>query len=418
MKTKFCGIFVVFVFILVNPLISQDVTHRIKVVTEQANIRLEPDIGSRIIHQAPQNTSLEAIGKQGEWYQVRYISDKGTPATGYVHESLVIEIGPPPPKIKGKEAEPEPEPKKAAPEKLEFEKVEPEKIEFEKAEPEEKAEVTPQEVSPSEERKTSFIEGMPPINLLLSLGLSYRVGGDINTGAQGLADFYAESLSSSMQGSVGAVHLTYLLGGEVQIHLRPNLALGLGLDYFKGKNESKVTYPEATDSAAYTTTPELKSVPIRLAVTYHILPELSPSFYLKAGLEYHFASCGYTYRFENSEFWEEWQGEASSQGFGFMAGLGVDVELTSTLVFFGEAAGNFAKISDFSGTNTYRDSNGHSSSEEGDLYIYQAHTLPESSHSLVFIRERKPSEGGVSEAKLATLDYSGFWLRAGIRIRF
>lgn len=415
MKIKTWIIFIFIGLILVIPLQSQDVSHSIKVVTEQANIRVEPDIGSRIIHQAPQNTSLEAIGKQGEWYQVRFINDKGTLATGYVHESLVIEIGAPPPKIKQEEMKPEP--KKAEPEKIpetiEFEKVEPEKIQAQETEPEAKPDVTE-----LEDQETPRAGKMPPISLLLSLGLSYRAGGDINTGAEGLADFYADSLSSRTQDTVSPVHLSYLFGGEVQVHLHPQWALGLGLDYFKGKKESTVAYPEAAVPADYTTAPELQSVPIRLSLSYFILPSLSPSFYLKAGIEYHFASCGYFYRLEQPESWEEWKGEASAQGFGFMLGLGIEMDISSSLRFFAEAAGNYAKISDFSGTNTYRDSDGMSSAETGSLYMYQAHTGPETSYPVVFIRERQPSEAGVSDVQLATLDYSGLWLRAGIRIRF
>jgi hypothetical protein len=415
MKIKTCAAVLAFVFILVNPLLSQDVTYRLKVVTEQANIRQEPDIGSRIIHMSPQNASLEAIAKQGEWYQVRFINSKGEPDSGYVHESLVIEVGPPPPKIPSKVKTEEPPPKKAPPEKIDVEKVEPEKIEFEQEEPEKKAEAAPQDEL---EAEAAAARRFPPINVLLSLGFSYRVGGDINTGAQGFANFYADVLRSSKQGEVSPVHITSLFGGEVQLQLRPTLALGLGLDYFKGKKESTVTFPGTDDAAAYTAAPELQSVPIRLALTYHILPEMNPAFYLKAGLDFHFASCRYHYRFDNSEFWEEWTGEASAQGFGFMAGMGFDVVINPTLVFFAEAAGNFAKISGFTGTNVYRHADGHTYTEEGELYIYQAQTQPENTHSLVFIRERKPSEGGVTDVRLATLDLSGFWLRTGIRIRF
>ncbi len=411
MKTKTSVIFIFIGLLLVIPLISQDVSHNLKVVTEQANIRVEPDIGSRIIHQAPQNTSLESIGKLGEWYQVRFITDKGTPATGYVHESLVIEIGAPPPKIKQEEVKPEP--KKTEPEKIqetiEVEKVEPEKIQAQEPEPEKKPDVTERE-----DMETPRTRKMPPISLLLSLGISYRAGGDINTGAKGLEDFYADSLSSRTQDTVSPVHLSYLFGGEVQMRLHPQWGLGLGLDYFKGKKESTVAYPEAADPTDYTTTPELQSVPLRLSLSYYILPSLSPSFYVKAGIEYHFASCGYFYRLDQAEAWEEWKGEASAQGFGFMLGLGIEMDISSSLRFFAEAAGNYAKISDFSGTTTYRNSDGMSSSETGSLYIYQAHTSPETSYPVMFIRERQPSEAGVSDVQLATLNYSGLWLRAGI----
>jgi len=69
---------------------GQESTLKLKVVAEQANIRLEPDIASVIIRQVPQGTILESTGKEGEWHAVKLTSKEGAIVSGYVHESLVV----------------------------------------------------------------------------------------------------------------------------------------------------------------------------------------------------------------------------------------------------------------------------------------------------------------------------------------
>jgi hypothetical protein len=52
------------------------------------------------------------------------------------------------------------------------------------------------------------------------------------------------------------------------------------------------------------------------------------------------------------------------------------------------------------------------------LYIYQGHVSAQTSYPLVFIRDRKPAEAGVSDARLAEVDFSGVALRLGFSFRF
>ena len=82
----------IFLPIIFLALHAQDSQTKLKVVSEQANIRIAPDIGSTIIHLAPQGSVFTSLGKEGEWYQIRYLPEIGDAITGYVHESLVLEI--------------------------------------------------------------------------------------------------------------------------------------------------------------------------------------------------------------------------------------------------------------------------------------------------------------------------------------
>ena len=61
---------------------SQKFTFRLKVVVEQANIRMEADIASVIIRQVPQGTILESTGKEDEWYTVKLTSKEGVIISG------------------------------------------------------------------------------------------------------------------------------------------------------------------------------------------------------------------------------------------------------------------------------------------------------------------------------------------------
>ncbi|MBC8359235.1 MAG: hypothetical protein H8E54_09885 [Candidatus Aminicenantes bacterium] len=75
---------------------AQEPITKLRVVTEQANIRLRPDIGSIIIQQVPLGKILESTKKEGEWYLIRIQTELGEQASGYVHESMVKVVERPP----------------------------------------------------------------------------------------------------------------------------------------------------------------------------------------------------------------------------------------------------------------------------------------------------------------------------------
>ncbi len=75
---------------------GEEVLRKLKVVTEQANIRLKPSIGSIIIKQVPEGTILESTGQEGEWFLIQLTPGELERVTGYVHESMVIIIEGPP----------------------------------------------------------------------------------------------------------------------------------------------------------------------------------------------------------------------------------------------------------------------------------------------------------------------------------
>lgn len=85
-RTWLC-FFLVSVFVLPGFLQAQKQT--IKVVVENASIRIKPDAGSDIIASPPVGSVFEVEGKLEEWYEVKYKTDLGVLVTGYIHEMYV-----------------------------------------------------------------------------------------------------------------------------------------------------------------------------------------------------------------------------------------------------------------------------------------------------------------------------------------
>lgn len=394
---KILIVFFTVINLMLTGAVAQQKSIQLRVVAEQANIRLKPDITSLIIYQAPKGTYLSMLEKEGDWYKITFVSDEGEEGSGYVHESLVMIIEP--------EIEEEKKPEKI---KKPAEKVE-EKIE------EQTPPVKETQTAPTQKR-TPFEPPsvLPPIQIALNGGGVFLGGGDLNRGSEGLAGFYKDSLGATSAGTVSPLHLSYNLGVELNINLSPQLRLGIGLDYFKGDKESKIEIIKGTRKDLYITRPEIQAVPLRVSLIY--FP--ANFFYLTAGIDYYFAKVNYDYRIQTGEDWIRWRGEATSRSTGLRGGAGVVAWLSSYFGLFIETTGQYAEIGDFKGTNIYLESGGESSEEEGSLYIYQARVSAQKSHPLLFISSQKPGEAGVSDVKEAVVSFSGLTVKAGLRFRF
>ncbi|MFO7866451.1 MAG: SH3 domain-containing protein [Candidatus Aminicenantes bacterium] len=373
---------------------SQDI--ELKVVTEVANIRTNPDIGSPILHQTEKGSLLEYLDRSGEWFHVRLQTEEGKILTGYVHKSLVVGLDPLP-------VEPKSKPKEQK--KEEMAQEDPPEVEI----------IRPEKTRTQQERRPPRIKPeRPPVLFSLKGGFHYSLGGDLNTGAKGLAHYYQNRLNVSNPVQPDPHHLNYLVGADISIPLSSRFYVGVGGDYYSGETGNTLEFGSEGSSVNVITRPGLKAVPIRLTADFFLFPVL----YIRAGVEYYFASCSYYYRFSQDDFWQEWTGRAEARGPGLLAGLGFTQNLTRNLDIFVESTARYAGISGFKGTNSYQDSTGVSSEETGELYFYQAQAGPEKKFPLLFIRNRKPSEAGVLDPQKAVVDFSGVSAVFGLKLRF
>jgi len=371
---------------------AQKFPFKLEVITEQANIREKPDIGSTIIRQVPRGTILESTKKTGEWYLVRLKVEEDQLLLGYVHESLVLRIEP----VQKKKEEVVLEEEEKPEEKVE--KPEEEKIQI----------VPPSTIAPVAEEPSEK-------KFILSIlgGGNYISGGDLNEGAEGFGEFYRNELQIE-GGEAKPLHLGYIFGAELSFPLTSYLFLGFGADYFRGIKESSAEHSETTPGNSFTTRPEIQVLPFRISFSYYPVPFL----FLKGGVEYYFAKISYYYRFQEGEYWKEWEGKADSQGLGIMGALGMEWNLASHFSFFAEVTGRYAKINGFEGDDTSEDSVGFVYTEEGTLYFFKVIGTNQETYSQLFIREKKPAEAWVTDPKEARVDLSGVALKAGFRIKF
>ena len=88
MAMKKQGIMTVCLFVV---LMSGASLIKVKVITEDANLKESPEIGAKTLAKLPLNTILQADEKQGEWYKVS-LEWEGRRVAGYIHEMLVSVI--------------------------------------------------------------------------------------------------------------------------------------------------------------------------------------------------------------------------------------------------------------------------------------------------------------------------------------
>jgi hypothetical protein len=263
--------------------------------------------------------------------------------------------------------------------------------------------------------------GADRISLKVTAGLNYAVYGDINAGARGyLNDWkdqvifvggsYVDNAKPLHTGPIYSVDLVYKIGS--------NYSVGLGVGYVRANNRSEVTlrWPSGPETTAVAL-PDVRAIPIRLSVIKILPIDKMMDVFFAAGIDTYFAQ----YRSSN---WPGGPGnvdhqKASAIGVGVRYGVGLDIKFASSLAFFLEGQGCYAKVRGFHGTLKSAGST-LPYEEHGTLYYYnfmggQGNQTP---YPTVLIHDTKPSEDVYSNVRQARVDFSGFSVLAGIKIFF
>ncbi len=62
---------------------------KIRVVVDNANVRLKPDLQGEIIKNPPLGSVFEVEGREGDWYKIRVRTEMGVMITGYIHNMFI-----------------------------------------------------------------------------------------------------------------------------------------------------------------------------------------------------------------------------------------------------------------------------------------------------------------------------------------
>lgn len=384
MRKKGCITIVFLSILLLWPGLSIAEKVKVRVILENANIRLKPDISSMIITGVSLGAILESDGQVEEWYKVNLPPDeKGFVVSGYIHSSEV--------------------------EVLE-----------EKAVEEKPVEVKTVSIQPSPQPvdQSSRGSGMS-IGIKLSGGINHLFLGDINTYLEGYSDYLADN--HTIDGEFKKIRYGFDFEGDVIIYLMPQFGIGIGSGYIygkKGKNTNIISFPMDDATVVVADEMEVSAVPIRLGVYY--FPPLSSKarFFLNAGAGYYFVSWSEAWQNDLNGHWHTMDRKARGQCLGFQGGIGVEFDFAQNIAFVIEGYGRIVKSNDLQGEHEEAANSaligtiGQNPSPEGTLYYY------EKNYPTLIIRDAEPYGSTLRNIRQAGINFSGFTARAGIKIRF
>lgn len=343
----------------------------LKVVVEKAEIRLEPDTKSPVVTTALKGTILKSHEKAGEWFRVIIGPDeKGFVVIGFLHSNTVDII------------------KERIKKEPEFWKEEPEFF---------------------KERG---------LRVKLSGGLGYFFGGDIDKGTRGLYDSTADFLSSAgytVDKRIESFHSALDISVDFIFYIKPHFGVGLGSGLIRATETNLliVTGKEILLEHQIAIIPKVSAFPIRLGLYFALPIHHSFSISLNGGTSLYLAK----YSYDLATTWDDMDNinqYANAKGFGLHAGIGLGIKLNERVGFLIEGQGRYAKISNFKGKETKRESTGLDyvySVENGTLYY-----LEDGKHPYLTVVKEEPS--GYKTTRKALFNFSGFTLRAGLIIKF
>ena len=264
-------------------------------------------------------------------------------------------------------------------------------------------------------------------SLKFSGGLGSTAGGDFNAFADGLNSLAADLvpfLGLTKTGELENPNWGIDFEGELVFSLSRNFGVGLGAGYHKRSKETSLKMAlEPLSSVSLTWEPELTIIPMNLSGYYFFPIGSKMNAFLKAGIGYCVAKVYLKLREEYTSFlglegWDEDEFEAKNSGFGFQGGLGIEYNLTGTISLFAEGMGRYLKITGWELEGTTTNASGVIKGSGTLWYLEEFFEANGKYYPGLQISEQKPTYPAYRNVREAEVDFSGFSLRVGIKIRF
>jgi len=274
----------------------------------------------------------------------------------------------------------------------------------------------------------------PKLSLKLSAGPGYMAVGDLNRHITAFDDYMAGSIGFYRGGKMKRIgHLTPDLEGEFRVQFRSRFALALGSGYLSGSNRSDFqtvgNFPFSGDWSPslfeFVIEPKIRAIPLKLGICYSLPFSSRIEFLLNGGIGLYFSKASLL---KNNDI--EYlaantipempvvysQYEVRGNGFGLHGGVGLEYRLARGVFLALDAQGRYAKVRKLTGSRVFWYFNYLSTSQgtdEGTLYIgtrdMTAEGYGDSCPDLVVSLSQN--------MKRAALDFSGFAVTAGLRIK-
>lgn len=271
---------------------------------------------------------------------------------------------------------------------------------------------------------SDIYSGMPSekrFELKISGGINHLSGTDFNASEEGWR--YIRRVSAEAAGDAFASELNPLdwggeIAGEITFHLS-RLSLSGGLGYISGRGSSEdVTTLNGVTTGTSTTNLDAKAIPVTLGIYYFLPVSPKSQVFLNAGVGYYFVNFSRTARRENdSPYWIDTEFTGSGGDFGFHGGIGFEYSLSKSASLLIEGLGRFAKIKGFEGTRNRNDSNNWSDSIKGKYFTHERLVWGEYWHIRSNIFVDPPSGEDVRNVRDLEIDFSGYTIRVGVKIK-
>lgn len=273
---------------------------------------------------------------------------------------------------------------------------------------------------------TSGIE----LSLKLSGGLSYLNLGTSNIAYQEWISKHKESASQKDWGFIGgdtqAFHNAFDFEGEIFLSITSNIAISFGAGYIYGdlaKEKTEISVERLARTDIHIRPTITSAYPLTFSGYFLIPFKGKVSLFLRAGTgllwaKYIEREGVYIIRDEDDDvdpskrkYDFHTSKSASSRGSLFHGGLGMMYEIEPGLFFFIEGAGRLAKVKGFFGENEAGDS--------GTLfYLEEYFNTLKIWQKKYDIYEEVPEGKRYRNVKEAVIDFSGFSVQIGLKIRF
>jgi opacity protein-like surface antigen len=277
------------------------------------------------------------------------------------------------------------------------------------------------------------------LSFIISGGLRYMRVGDINTHLESF-DGYLSEMTDYEGGMITKLdnynsELEKTPEFELRLDIGPKFAISAGIELITEKNESNFEFTDQVpldpiNFHTITTEPNISAVLLKLG-TYYTIPLVSRfNLFLNGGVNYYFSKVS-LYKFHRfheeidlNPYGKEENYDVNSKNFGFYGGMGFEFKMTDHVALVMEFRGRYARIKNLKGTRVVR--NGKSflipeeKSEEGILYIgerYMTDGWIDAYRPDLIISPSKPSGAEFRNIREAVLDFSGYSLRLGVRIK-
>lgn len=285
------------------------------------------------------------------------------------------------------------------------------------------------------EERPNFIQ---KFSIKMDTGLSCLAVGDINTFLEDANEWHldrAQYFNGLKKGELKKIRFGSDSEIEVTYDLTSRLRIGFGTGYIYGRRGSSVGHevsPPGFYGVDFTFSPRINISAVSLkSGVYYVIPfSTKARLFINGGIGYYFAKNNFSWK--EREIWTredgstvvDWREKAgwdlNSKGIGYHGGFGFEYNFAKNLAIVIGAQGRHARIKKLRGDEIYVGQYNVDPQKHyyGAVYYYEEKdVITEKYYSrLAFYRE-KPDYPDYKNIRDAELDFSGFSLKIGIRIR-